>query len=407
MSHGDTNVGGEANPNSSRAASFADIARPLSSSSAPNFSLPDYPKKCETIFHDESLPKGMNLHVRSNTFDSLIFSIPRKVSNDIPISRVLMDTYDLTRCSTEQNLHHSSFEVTAADPLTYAAMVQHGLTINGTLYTPTIPSPPGFHSVKVNFRRIPHHYKLPDILKLFSSYGKPMHIGMYYRDHPNRKIWTQEGYILFEAADDLSHPKLPREIKVGPGEPVILNTVEAPSLPKPTRPINNTKDSNKAHPAIHIQQKAADVFQPVEHRKRTGKKRAKTNKTTATHMVGVEPTPSAVLVTRANIAAQAEPVVQDTPTPPLISQEAAQVVNPPAPGRVTRLVGYVTGGYFQGSSAGNYRQNSSGIDSSDSDSEPAHTPQPPHIVERPQRQRKEVDYNLAKSSRLSMHRSDY
>ncbi|KAK3804653.1 MAG: hypothetical protein JOS17DRAFT_808767 [Linnemannia elongata] len=194
MSHGDTNVGGEANPNSSRAASFADIARPSTPSSSPNPPLSEYQKKCDTIFHDESLPKGMNLHVRSNSFDSLIFSFPRKVSNDIPIGRILMDTYDLTSCSTEQYLHHSSFEVTAADPPTYSAMVHQGLTINGTVYTPTIPLPPGFHAIKVNFRRIPQHYKSEDIVKLFSSYGKPLLIGMYYRDHPKRKIWTQEGY---------------------------------------------------------------------------------------------------------------------------------------------------------------------------------------------------------------------
>lgn len=348
----------------------------------------------------------MNLHVRSNTFDSLIFSIPRKVSNDIPIGRILMDTYDITNCSTEQQPHHSSFEVLAADPLTRSAMVQQGLTINGTVYLPTIPSPPGFHAVKVNFRRMPLHYKLPDILKLFSSYGKPMHIGMYYRDHPKRQIWTQEGYVLFEATDDLSHPELPREIKVGPGSPVILNTAGAPSPPKPTRSTNNVKDTSKTPPANHTQQKDAEGFQLVGRKKRTSKKRAKTNKTTATHMVGVEPTSPAVPATQVATVAQAAPVAQATPTPPLIPQEAAQVVNPPPPGRVNRLVDFVTGGLFQGSTAGHYRQTSTTDDSSDSDGESAHTPPIPHITVRPQRQRTEVDYNLVRLSRQSIQRSD-
>ncbi|KAG0259538.1 hypothetical protein BGZ95_004648, partial [Linnemannia exigua] len=347
MSHGDTNVGGETNPISSRAATYADTARTSSPSSSPTSPLSDYQKKCDTIFHDESLPKGMNLHVSSNTFNSLIFSIPRKVSNDIPFGRILMDTYDITSCSTEQHPHHSSFEVTAADPLIYSAMVQHGLTINGTVYTPTIPSPPGFRAVKVNFRRIPQHYKLDDILKLFSSYGKPLHIGMYYRDHPKRKIWTQEGYVLFEAVDDLSHPELPREIKVGPGAPVILNTVGEPPSPKYTNTNtntntnnnnnNNNKDSNKTHPAKYVQQKNAEGFQLVQHKKRTGKKRSKGNTTTATHMDGVEPTAPATPSTQdvsssqetpnvqATSVVQAAPIAQAASIPSITPQEAAQM----------------------------------------------------------------------------------
>ncbi|OAQ22154.1 hypothetical protein K457DRAFT_131462 [Linnemannia elongata AG-77] len=339
----------------------------------------------------------MNLHVRTNSFDSLIFSFPRKVTNDFPIGRILMDTYDLTSCSTEQHLHHSSFEVTPADPLVYKAMVQGGLTINGTVYTPTIPAPPTFHALKVNFRRIPQHYKPDDIVKLLSSYGKPMHIGMYYRDHPKRKIWTQEGYVLFEVDDELSHPVLPREIKVGPGAPVILNTVGDPSPPFATTPSNNNKNINKAHPAKKFQQEDAEGFQPARRRKRNGKKRLKPNKTTGTHMEGVEPTSPAV------------PAVQ-------IESITAQVVNPP-PSRVNRLVGFVTGGLFQGPAAGNYRQTPTTDNNSDSDSEnesalhhinksPSHIPTAPLPVERPQRQRKEVDYNLAKTSRLSMQRSD-
>ncbi|KAF9537006.1 hypothetical protein EC957_009051 [Mortierella hygrophila] len=135
---------------------------------------------------------------------------------------------------------------------------------------------------------MPPHYKLLDTLKLFSSYGKPMHIGMYYRDHPKRKIWTQEGYVLFEAADDQDGPR-------------------SAGYSQHCRSTNNIKDTSKAHPANHTQQKDAEGFQPVERKKRTSKKRAITNKTTATHMVGVEPTSPAVPATQAATVAQAAP----------------------------------------------------------------------------------------------------
>ncbi|KAF9115020.1 hypothetical protein BGW39_003167, partial [Mortierella sp. 14UC] len=387
MSHGDTNVGGETNPTGSRAVTFADIARSTIPLASPNSLLPDYPKKCDTIFHDESLPNGMNLHVSSNSHDSLIFSIPRKMSNDSSIRRTLMDTYDLTSCATEQHLHHYSFEVTAADPSSYSAMVEHGLTVNGKVYTPTIPSPPGFNIIKVNFRRIPQHYKWDDILKLFSSFGKPMHIGMYYHSHPNRKIYTQEGFVLFEVVDDLSHPELPREIKVGPGPPIILHTVGASSSTRPTTPNNNNK-SSKAPPAKNIQQKDAEGFQLVERKKRNGKKRVKTNKTSARGMEGVESTSPAEPAIQANPAAQADPTTQIDSIAQVAPQiqtapftlEAAQVATPSSTYRVARIANFVAGRLFQGPAAGAYRQTRSTNDLSDSDSESDQTPTPPSQV---------------------------
>ncbi|KAF9116778.1 hypothetical protein BGW39_002601 [Mortierella sp. 14UC] len=302
MSHDDTNVrGGETNPTSSRAATFAETVRPPTPSSSLNSPLPDYPKKCDIIFHDESLLGGMNLHVSSNSHDSLIFFIPRKVSNDIPIGRILMDTYDLTSCATEQLLHHISFEVNAADPNNYSTMIKQGLAVKGIVYSPTISSPPGFQAIKVNFRRIPQHYKLDDILRLFSSYGKSLRIGMYYRDHPNRKIYTQEGYVLFEVVDGLSRLDLPREIKVGPGAPVILNTVGAPSIKSSsttTRPNNGNNNDNqyahKAPAAKNVQKQDGEGFQLVQRKKRTGNKRVKSNNTPITLMEGVEPTSTPV-----------------------------------------------------------------------------------------------------------------
>ncbi|KAF9118987.1 hypothetical protein BG015_006462 [Linnemannia schmuckeri] len=193
MSHGDTNVGGETNSNSIRAASFANAARSPSSASSPNSPLSKYPKKCDTIYQDESLTSGMNLHVRTNSEDTLIFNIPRKVTTEISIITILMDTYDLLSCVTEQYLHYTTFEVRPADPMVYAAIRQHGLKVNDTIYNPITPTPPKLQTYKVNFRRIPQNYKPSDVIQLFSKYGNPMKFGMYYHAHPKRKVYTQEG----------------------------------------------------------------------------------------------------------------------------------------------------------------------------------------------------------------------
>ena len=208
MYHGDTNVEGDPNQNSNRKTSYADMARPASSSSTSDSLLPQYRKKSETIFLDESLPSGMNLHVRTNSEGTLMFNIPRKLTAEINIDRILMDTYDLLGCATEQYNHYTTFEVLPADPLVFADMVQNGLTANGTTFPAIIPTPPKLHAYKVSFRRIPLHYKPADVIRLFSKYGSPKEIGLYYRAHPKRKIFTQDGYALFEKDEKPSHPEL-------------------------------------------------------------------------------------------------------------------------------------------------------------------------------------------------------
>ncbi|KAG9064942.1 hypothetical protein KI688_003204 [Linnemannia hyalina] len=148
----------------------------------------------------------MNLHVRTNSKGTLMFNIPRKVTAEFSISRILMDTYDLT----EQYQNHTTFEVLPADPMVYAVILQHGLSVNDTTYNPITPTPPKFQTYKVNFRRIPQHYKPTDIIQLFSKYGNPKEIG-------HRKVYTQDGYVLFEKDEKPSHPELPKEIVAGLG----------------------------------------------------------------------------------------------------------------------------------------------------------------------------------------------
>lgn len=121
----------------------------------------------------------MNLQFRTNSEGTLMFNIPRKVTAEFSISRILMDTYDLLSCATEQYQHHTAFEVLPTDPMVSAAILQNGLNVNDTTYNPITPTPPEFQTYKVNFQRIPQPYKPSNIIQLFSRYGNPKEIGMY------------------------------------------------------------------------------------------------------------------------------------------------------------------------------------------------------------------------------------
>ena len=249
-----------------------------------------------------------------------------------------MDTYDLLSCVTEQYQHHTTFEVLPADPMVYAAILQHGLNVNDTTYNPITPTPPKLQTYKVNFRRIPQHYKRSDIIQLFSKYGNPMEIGMYYYAHPKRKVFTQDGYVLFEKDGKPSHPELPKEIAVGPGHPIITNIVGAPksndkasktTQSKSTSPRpNNNKEPNSVSPAKDVKEQDAEGF--TQQRKRNGKKRIKRAQVSSS-MEGVEST---------SPGATDAPVVPDTPAVPATDvapvtlatstpQESIQVVRPP------------------------------------------------------------------------------
>lgn len=324
MYHGDINVGGD--PNSNRKKTYADMTRPVSSSSTSNSPLPQYHKKSETIFLDESLPLRMNLHVRTNSEGTLMFNIPRKLTDEINIDRILMDTYDLLGCATEQYNHYTTFEVLPADPLVYADIAQNGLTVNGTIFSTIIPTPPKLHAYKVSFRRIPLHYKPVDVIQLFSKYGSPKEIGLYYRAHPKRKIFTQDGYVLFEKDEKPSHPELPKEIDVGPGHPIVTNLVgQARSNDKNTKTSTKSRTNKVSHissPAKDVQEQDAEGYR--NQLKRSGKKRIKKG-TESTLMEGVEPTSPAVLVT------PVAPVMPAAPLTPSVPASPAMLVVPEAP----------------------------------------------------------------------------
>ncbi|KAG9070403.1 hypothetical protein KI688_009740 [Linnemannia hyalina] len=221
------------------------------------------------------LTAGMNLHVRTNSESTLMFNIPRKVTAEFSISRILMDTYDLLSPPRR--------------PMVYAAILQHGLSVHDTTYNSITPTPPKLQTYKVNFRRIPQHYKPTDIIQLFSKYGKPKEIGMYYHAHPKRKVYTQDGYVLFEKDEKPSHPELPKEIVAGPGHPIITNIVEAPK-PAPTSTAtrsNTNKESNNASSAKDAKGQDAAGFR--QQRKRNSKKRRK-NTQISSSMEGIEST---------------------------------------------------------------------------------------------------------------------
>ncbi|KAF9079390.1 hypothetical protein BGX23_004212 [Mortierella sp. AD031] len=263
-----------------------------------------------------------------------MFNIPRKLTTETNISRILMDTYDLLSCAIEQYNHYTTYEVVPADPKVFGDIVQNGLTANDTTFPATIPTPPKFRAYKVSFRRIPGHYKPADVIQLFSKYGSLKEVGMYYRAHPKRKIFTQDGYVLFEKDEKQSHPELPKEIDVGPGHPIITNIVgQAKSDDKNTKTFTKSrtnKVSNNTPPAKDAQEQDAEGYRkPL---KRNGKKRIK-KVTESTLMEGVEPTSSGVPVTPAapfTPSVPASPAVPGTPDAPdthaaSISQEPNKV----------------------------------------------------------------------------------
>ncbi|KAF9118048.1 hypothetical protein BG015_006768, partial [Linnemannia schmuckeri] len=188
---------------------------------------------------------------------------------------------------------------------------------------------------KVNFRRIPQHYKPSDVIQLFSKYGNPMEIGMYYHAHPKRKVYTQDGYVLFEKAEKPSHPELPKEIVAGPGHPIITNIVGA-LKPKPTptssKP-NTIKESNNAPPAKDAKEHDAASFK--QQRKRNGKKRRK-NAQMSSPMEGIESTQPVAVVAPVATATPIDPTTPVDPTTPIASttpitptpQESTQEARP-------------------------------------------------------------------------------
>ncbi|KAF9922431.1 hypothetical protein FBU30_007437 [Linnemannia zychae] len=254
----------------------------------------------------------MNLHVKSNSHGTLIFSIPREVANTTSVYKAITDKYHLSHCEIDHEKVRTTFEITPVKPEDRAVILKQGLTVNDTWYPATIPSPPGFNTIKVNFKRIPTHFKTEDTLNFLCSYGVPLEICMYYFDNPKGKIYTNEGFVLFEKPKGTSHFNLPKEVKVGPGKPVVFSinnsdipiksTAATTFTPKPST--SNTLPNTL--PAKKSQQQDAEGFTKVT-RKRTGKKRIRLSKESSS-MDGIEST--------------------STPTPITLTESIQQVVIP-------------------------------------------------------------------------------
>jgi hypothetical protein len=392
MSHDGNNVGGDAPPKAPAPASYANAIK--SNKSSPSFTPPPskHLKKCELIYRDSTLPNGMNLHVTSISPDTLVFSIPTKVASENNVRDTLIDTYPGHAAVIEHAiLYNVQYEVAPKDPMQKTEMLQNGLAINDKSYKAIVPTPAAFDIWKANFRYMPVHYRVDDILKLFNVYGRPLEIGAYHflNNSDGCKYPTQEGYVLFEKDDSLSHPPLPAQIVVGRGLPISTKIVGSTPASKPrTKLAPKNKDTSSTPPAKDVQQQPDDGFKKVIN-KRTAKKRRKTQKAQeARDMEGVVDTSPALRH------------AQDNPQP--------QHVNNPPNSR--SYLGNILGAAVN--TITNYRQPRQSETSSESDSETETPDTPPlastpQFLERSQRKRHDGGYNVGDLSRRSLQPSQH
>ncbi|KAF9916585.1 hypothetical protein FBU30_001269, partial [Linnemannia zychae] len=76
----------------------------------------------------------------------------------------------------------------------------------------------------------------------------PMKIYMYYFNNPKGKIYTNKGFILFEKPKGTSHLNLPKEVKVGPGKPVVFSIIDTDIPNKSTAATTFTPKPNTGNP---------------------------------------------------------------------------------------------------------------------------------------------------------------
>ncbi|KAG0279062.1 hypothetical protein BGZ96_002094 [Linnemannia gamsii] len=84
----------------------------------------------------------MNLHVASNSPDTLIFNIPITVASSVNVEDILIDTYVGFQTLTSNNLKYFvHYEITPSDPIQTAESLRKGLTIDDKLYETIVPTP--------------------------------------------------------------------------------------------------------------------------------------------------------------------------------------------------------------------------------------------------------------------------
>ena len=278
MSHGDTNVGGDPKRQGTKTVSYADTLKGNKHASTNPIPLT---KKCETIFRHESIPEGMNLHVKSATPHSIVFSLPRKDTRVDDIYLAIIRTYeyvDYFDCHTTQT--SIQYSIAVEDPEHYNTIRKHeGITVNGRLYAPIVPTPTSVDLWRANFRHVPWFYNAKDFQRDFGAYGAIMEIGRYYRPLPlqQRKAYSGDGYILFDrSSSNKTFPPLPESIKVG-GHIINTKMVDPDTNTAAKTGTGSKKPANITPPK---QQQATNTSRAHQtkskNNKRNGKKRLKT-----------------------------------------------------------------------------------------------------------------------------------
>ncbi|KAF9934845.1 hypothetical protein FBU30_010818 [Linnemannia zychae] len=189
---------------------------------------------------------------------------------------------------------------------------------------------------------LPSHFKTEDTLNFLRSYGIPLKVYMYYFGNPNDKIYTNEGFVLFEKPKGTCHLNLPKEVKVGPGKPEIFSIIDTGIPNKSAATTSNILPNTL--PTKKPQQQDVEGFTKII-RKRTGKKRFRRSKdssmeglestSTPTPIIPIESTQQAVILIQQVIAptqqddAREEPTQMDpTDTVPNQQDEGAVYTSP-------------------------------------------------------------------------------
>lgn len=278
MSHGNTNVGGSPNGNGTMAVSYASALKSNHHSPSPT---PTRMKKCETFFRNETIPEGMNLHVKSPVPQTLVFTLPRKDSNPDEILTLILNTYTYV-----DSFHHRTlpttvqFFITVDETAHYELIRQHpGLTVNGRTFAPVVPAPTSRELWRVNFRFAPHSLTVEDFVRIFEPHGEIAEIGRYYYAIQNstRKIYTWDGYVMLQGKMDNGRPvkcnPVPETLDIGYGISISTKTASTiPNTPNSTSSTCNTT-TNHTRPGASVNNSKP---QPkAKSRKRNGKKRQK------------------------------------------------------------------------------------------------------------------------------------
>ncbi|KAF9109103.1 hypothetical protein BGX27_007983, partial [Mortierella sp. AM989] len=255
-------------------------------------------KKCDILFRNEEIPEGMNFHVKSAMHQSIVFNLPRKITDPLDLIENIFEKH-----GPIEGFHHTisssgnKLEICPGDPRIYQAIKKQDLIFQGHTLVPVIPTPTTYNVWKINFRHVPIHFTLKHFQEVFKGMGIIVEIGRYYWLIKERKVFTGEGFFFINLPRG-KNPTIPEFIDLG-GSYIQTRIANAPML-SATQHTNNANGSPLPSQPTNI----APPTQPAKKtgRKRNAKKRLKKNSGEHSHPETMED-------------------IQDTNIPPSQSQQ--------------------------------------------------------------------------------------